>query len=186
MTLDHPDNKEEKGNKLPSMVTQETNNMLKNISDTKLHKYELQRRTARNNASQPQLKSQKLVKPLQSVPTQASKHHLHLQQNQTEGQVKKVDQIKTKQKLTTKKTQKPKSAVSAAKVKWSQTFQFRPLELHARQTDEFNSHCHISGNLLLQSKDALPVVKVFMDQLNKKHNRQVPNVSYTPLFHLHE
>ncbi len=320
--------------KLLSIVTQETNNMPENISDTKLHKYELQRRTAKNNASQPQLKSQKLVKPLS---IQASKHHLRLRQNQTEGQVKKVAQKKPKRKSKTKKGQKPVERVQpkvkeqpevppdhliskpnltqiqrqkdskfqlkeqgvppprkatlapqliietrdkrlttskrggslvrknrretesrqhvrdkgkemnmplpqdqdksigtanlfiretmdinragtkeeenqvweedelhfndlirgdmgevernslweafeyfespgnsppvfVPEAKWSQTFHFSPLELHSKRTDKINLKCNISGNLLLVSRDALHVVKAFMDKLNEKHS----------------
>lgn len=55
-------------------------------------------------------------------------------------------------------------------VNWSQTFHVNPLDFQTLRSDWIDLRCNISGNLLLHSSDALPVVKAFMDQLNKKHN----------------
>ncbi|XP_069567280.1 beta-1,4-N-acetylgalactosaminyltransferase 3 [Brachyistius frenatus] len=55
-------------------------------------------------------------------------------------------------------------------VKWNQTFQVNHLDLQAQRSDWIDLRCNISGNLLLHSSDALPMVKAFMDQLNEKHN----------------
>uniref|UniRef100_A0A7N6B4M7 Beta-1,4-N-acetylgalactosaminyltransferase n=1 Tax=Anabas testudineus TaxID=64144 RepID=A0A7N6B4M7_ANATE len=57
-------------------------------------------------------------------------------------------------------------------VNWSQTFHVNPLDFQTLRSDWIDLRCNISGNLLLHSSDALPVVKAFMDQLNKKHNGQ--------------
>ncbi|XP_070763572.1 beta-1,4-N-acetylgalactosaminyltransferase 3 [Enoplosus armatus] len=62
-------------------------------------------------------------------------------------------------------------------VNWNQTFQFSHLDLQAQRSDWIDLHCNVSGNLLLHSSDALPMVKAFMDQLNKKHNGQFTLVS---------
>lgn len=55
-------------------------------------------------------------------------------------------------------------------VNWSQTFQVNHLDLQAQRSDWIDLRCNASGNLLLQSSDALPVVNAFMDKLNKKHH----------------
>ncbi|XP_037624421.1 beta-1,4-N-acetylgalactosaminyltransferase 3 isoform X1 [Sebastes umbrosus] len=57
-------------------------------------------------------------------------------------------------------------------VKWSQTFQVSHLDLQAQRTDRINLGCGVLGNLLLHSRDALPIVKAFMDQLYEKHPGQ--------------
>ncbi|XP_051917312.1 N-acetyl-beta-glucosaminyl-glycoprotein 4-beta-N-acetylgalactosaminyltransferase 1-like isoform X4 [Hippocampus zosterae] len=56
-----------------------------------------------------------------------------------------------------------------ADVDWSQTFQVLHVDLQAMRPDWINLRCNISGNLLLRSSDALPVVTAFMAQLNKNH-----------------
>lgn len=58
-------------------------------------------------------------------------------------------------------------------VYWNQTFQVNPLDFQTMRSDWIDLQCNVSGNLLLQSSDALDVVKDFMDQLNKKHNGYV-------------
>ncbi|XP_061917200.1 N-acetyl-beta-glucosaminyl-glycoprotein 4-beta-N-acetylgalactosaminyltransferase 1 isoform X1 [Entelurus aequoreus] len=58
-----------------------------------------------------------------------------------------------------------------AEVDWSQTFQVNHLDLQAMRSDWIDLHCNISGNLLLHSSDALPVVQAFMEQLNDKHEK---------------
>ncbi|XP_051917313.1 beta-1,4-N-acetylgalactosaminyltransferase 3-like [Hippocampus zosterae] len=55
------------------------------------------------------------------------------------------------------------------KVDWSQTFQVFHVDLHAKRTNNLDLRCNISGNLLLHSSDALPVVTAFLAQLNKNH-----------------
>lgn len=55
-------------------------------------------------------------------------------------------------------------------VSWNQTFQVNHLDLQAQRSDWIDLHCNVSGNLLLQSSDALSVVKAFMDELNEKHH----------------
>ncbi|XP_023259697.1 beta-1,4-N-acetylgalactosaminyltransferase 3-like [Seriola lalandi dorsalis] len=55
-------------------------------------------------------------------------------------------------------------------VNWSQTFQVNHLDLQARRSDSIDLHCNVSGNLLLDSSDVLPIVKAFMEQLNEKHH----------------
>ncbi|XP_078113012.1 beta-1,4-N-acetylgalactosaminyltransferase 3 isoform X1 [Sander vitreus] len=57
-------------------------------------------------------------------------------------------------------------------VNWSQTFQVSHLDLQARRSDWIDLRCNISGNLLLHSSDALPMVNAFMEQLNEKHHGQ--------------
>ncbi|CAK6951129.1 beta-1%2C4-N-acetylgalactosaminyltransferase 3 [Scomber scombrus] len=97
--------------KLFSLVMQETNNSLKNSSDTNVHIDKMLRRQGKDNLPQPQ--PQKPAEPLQTVPTQALKHYLSLKQNRTElkfeGPVKKVQQKKQKGKLKQAKRQKLKS-----------------------------------------------------------------------------
>lgn len=58
-------------------------------------------------------------------------------------------------------------------VNWSQTFQVNPLDLQTMRSDWIDLRCNVSGNMLLPSSDALPVVKAFMDHLNEKHNGYV-------------
>ncbi|XP_068579095.1 beta-1,4-N-acetylgalactosaminyltransferase 3-like [Cebidichthys violaceus] len=55
-------------------------------------------------------------------------------------------------------------------INWNQTFQLSHLNLNAHESDEINMECPSIGNRLLHSNDALPVVKAFMDQLNKTHH----------------
>ncbi|XP_044050623.1 beta-1,4-N-acetylgalactosaminyltransferase 3 [Siniperca chuatsi] len=57
-------------------------------------------------------------------------------------------------------------------INWNQTFQVSHLDLQAQRSDWIDLRCNISGNLLFQSSDALPIVKAFMDQLNEKHHGQ--------------
>nr|XP_057932255.1 beta-1,4-N-acetylgalactosaminyltransferase 3 isoform X2 [Doryrhamphus excisus] len=56
-----------------------------------------------------------------------------------------------------------------ADVNWSQTFEVNHVDLQAMRSDWIDLHCNISGNLLLHSSNALPIVKAFMEQLNDKH-----------------
>uniref|UniRef100_A0A3P8T8M7 Hexosyltransferase n=1 Tax=Amphiprion percula TaxID=161767 RepID=A0A3P8T8M7_AMPPE len=53
-------------------------------------------------------------------------------------------------------------------VSWNQTFQVSHLDLQAQRSDWIDLRCNISGNLLLHSSDALPIVEAFMEQLNEK------------------
>uniref|UniRef100_A0A674BBY0 Beta-1,4-N-acetylgalactosaminyltransferase n=1 Tax=Salmo trutta TaxID=8032 RepID=A0A674BBY0_SALTR len=55
-------------------------------------------------------------------------------------------------------------------VNWAQTFQVTPLDLQAMRSDWIDLRCNVSGNLMLRSRDALPVVKAFMDKLNHRHH----------------
>uniref|UniRef100_A0A672ILD3 Beta-1,4-N-acetylgalactosaminyltransferase n=1 Tax=Salarias fasciatus TaxID=181472 RepID=A0A672ILD3_SALFA len=57
-------------------------------------------------------------------------------------------------------------------VSWNQTFQVNLVDLQAIRSDWIDLKCNISGNLLLHSSDALPIVTAFMEQLNAKHNGQ--------------
>uniref|UniRef100_A0AAQ5XQY6 Beta-1,4-N-acetylgalactosaminyltransferase n=1 Tax=Amphiprion ocellaris TaxID=80972 RepID=A0AAQ5XQY6_AMPOC len=57
-------------------------------------------------------------------------------------------------------------------VSWNQTFQVSHLDLQAQRSDWIDLRCNISGNLLLHSSDALPIVEAFMEQLNEKHHGQ--------------
>lgn len=54
-------------------------------------------------------------------------------------------------------------------VNWSQTFHVNHLDLQARRSDWIDLRCNVSGNLLLHSSDALPIVEAFMDQFKEKH-----------------
>lgn len=54
-------------------------------------------------------------------------------------------------------------------VYWNQTFQVSHLDLQAQRSDWIDLTCNVSGNLLLHSSDAIPMVSAFMDQLNEKH-----------------
>lgn len=54
-------------------------------------------------------------------------------------------------------------------VNWSQTFQFNHLDLQAHRSDWIDLRCNVSGNLLLEAKHALPIVKAFVEKLNEKH-----------------
>ncbi|XP_054633221.1 beta-1,4-N-acetylgalactosaminyltransferase 3 isoform X2 [Dunckerocampus dactyliophorus] len=60
-------------------------------------------------------------------------------------------------------------SVFDAEVNWSQTFEVKQLDLQAMRSDQIDLHCNISGNLLINYSDALPIVKAFMDKLNDKH-----------------
>ncbi|KAK6318170.1 hypothetical protein J4Q44_G00114610 [Coregonus suidteri] len=55
-------------------------------------------------------------------------------------------------------------------VNWAQTFQVTPVDLQAMRSDWIDLRCNVSGNLLLRPRDALPVVKAFMDKLNHRHH----------------
>ncbi|KAM7003488.1 beta-1,4-N-acetylgalactosaminyltransferase 3 [Tautogolabrus adspersus] len=57
-------------------------------------------------------------------------------------------------------------------INWNQTFQVSPLDLQAQRSDWIDLRCNISGNLLLQASDAMPMVEAFMKQLNNKHQGQ--------------
>ncbi|CAN9499257.1 unnamed protein product [Ophioblennius macclurei] len=59
-----------------------------------------------------------------------------------------------------------------AMVSWNQTFRVNLVDLQAIRSDWIDLKCNISGNLLLHSSDALPIVTSFMEQLNRKHNGQ--------------
>lgn len=56
-----------------------------------------------------------------------------------------------------------------ADVNWSQTFQVNHLDLQALRSDWIDLQCNISGNLLLEANDAMPIVKAFVEKLNEKH-----------------
>nr|XP_020487078.1 beta-1,4-N-acetylgalactosaminyltransferase 3-like isoform X1 [Labrus bergylta] len=57
-------------------------------------------------------------------------------------------------------------------INWNQTFQVSPLDLQAKRSDWIDLHCNISGNLLFQASEAMPMVEAFMEQLNNKHHGQ--------------
>ncbi|XP_047452112.1 beta-1,4-N-acetylgalactosaminyltransferase 3 isoform X2 [Mugil cephalus] len=64
------------------------------------------------------------------------------------------------------------TAVFDLQVNWNQTFQVDHLDLHAWRSDMIELRCGVSGNLLLHSTDALPIVQNFMDNLNEKHHER--------------
>ncbi|XP_061677992.1 beta-1,4-N-acetylgalactosaminyltransferase 3 isoform X2 [Syngnathoides biaculeatus] len=55
------------------------------------------------------------------------------------------------------------------KVDWNQTFHINHVDLQAMRSDWIDLHCNVSGNLLLHSRDALPIAKAFVTQLNEKN-----------------
>ncbi len=114
---DYDDYAQKRRRKLFSLVMQATNNTLKNTSDTRPRIDKLQSRQGKD--AQPHPEPQKPAEPLQSAPTQASKHRPHLRQNQTElkleGRVKAVEPIKPKGKLRPAKRQKLKSVETTAR-----------------------------------------------------------------------
>ncbi|XP_060891275.1 beta-1,4-N-acetylgalactosaminyltransferase 3 isoform X1 [Labrus mixtus] len=57
-------------------------------------------------------------------------------------------------------------------INWNQTFQVSPLDLQAKRSDWIDLHCNISGNLLFQASEAMPMVEAFMEQLNNRHHGQ--------------
>ncbi|XP_069384786.1 beta-1,4-N-acetylgalactosaminyltransferase 3-like isoform X2 [Paralichthys olivaceus] len=61
---------------------------------------------------------------------------------------------------------------SDPEMNWRQTFQINHLDFRAHTSDEQELKCKFSGSLLINSSDVLPVVKAFMDKLNKKDNGQ--------------
>ncbi|XP_050991762.1 beta-1,4-N-acetylgalactosaminyltransferase 3 [Labeo rohita] len=63
-------------------------------------------------------------------------------------------------------------AVFDVDVKWSQTFQVKPLDLETLRSDWIDLKCNVSGNLLLEESEAFSVVEAFMKKLNKKYPRQ--------------
>lgn len=54
-------------------------------------------------------------------------------------------------------------------VNWRQTFKVKHLDLQERRSDWIDLRCNVSGNVLLSSRETLPLVQAFMEQLNKKH-----------------
>lgn len=54
-------------------------------------------------------------------------------------------------------------------VNWSQTFKVNHLDLQEHRSDWIDLRCNVSGNLLLSSRETLPLVQAFMEQLDKKH-----------------
>ncbi|KAM4572227.1 beta-1,4-N-acetylgalactosaminyltransferase 3 [Odontesthes bonariensis] len=55
-------------------------------------------------------------------------------------------------------------------VNWNQTFQVNHLDLQAQRSDWIDLRCNVSGNLLLNPSDAMPIIEAFMDRLNEKHH----------------
>lgn len=140
---DYDDYAQRRRRKLFSLVMQETNNTLKNTSDTRLHINELQPHTDELQRRQGKDSGpQKPAEPPQS--TQVSKHHPPLQQNQTEmkleGRVKKAEQIKPKGKLRPAKRQKPKSVEAA--VRPVDREQLKAKERPAVLSEQLNSKQH--------------------------------------------
>lgn len=139
---DYDDYAQKRRRKLFSLVTRDTNSTLKNTSDARLHIHELQRRQERDGV--PQTESQKPVEPLQSVSSQASKHHLQLQQNRTElnpdGRVKKIGHIKQKGKVRPAKRPKLKSVETTVRTgQTNPTIQAEREQLKAQERPVFPS-----------------------------------------------
>uniref|UniRef100_A0A8C4IJE2 Beta-1,4-N-acetylgalactosaminyltransferase n=1 Tax=Dicentrarchus labrax TaxID=13489 RepID=A0A8C4IJE2_DICLA len=204
---DYDDYAQRRRRKLFSLTMQKTNNMPTNNSNTRLLVDELQRRQRKDSVPQPDPEPQTAGEPLQSVPTQASKHPQLLLQNRTElkleGPVKKWSDTEGEEEQAGKEDEVHNRAVNRkhigederdslwgpgtdlegtddedltpapvfdTEVNWSQTFQVNHLDLQAQRSDWIDLHCNVSGNLLLHSSDALPMVKAFMDQLNEKNH----------------
>ncbi|XP_034444032.1 beta-1,4-N-acetylgalactosaminyltransferase 3-like [Hippoglossus hippoglossus] len=105
--------------------------------------------------------AEKFRQILQSLPLQKDDTKPHPQKTQIVSKERRI--VKRSLKLLQVKNVNPG-------MNWRQTFQINHLDYRAHNSDAMEVKCKIAGSLLINSNDVLPVVKDFMDKLNKKHN----------------
>uniref|UniRef100_UPI0037E7DCCE beta-1,4-N-acetylgalactosaminyltransferase 3 isoform X2 n=1 Tax=Semicossyphus pulcher TaxID=241346 RepID=UPI0037E7DCCE len=116
---DFDDYVQKRRRKLFSLIKRETNNTLRNTSDTRLGINDLQNKQGGEGIPKPQLAILKTAVPVHDVPTQASKQRQDLQQNRTEfrleGRDEKVEKVTLKRHLKAAKKRKLKSVKKSAR-----------------------------------------------------------------------
>ncbi|XP_035011671.2 beta-1,4-N-acetylgalactosaminyltransferase 3 isoform X2 [Hippoglossus stenolepis] len=112
--------------------------------------------------------TEKFRQILQSLPLQKDNTKPH---PQAKSGKPKLTQIVSKERRIVKRSLKLLQVKNVNPgMNWRQTFQINHLDYRAHNSDAMEVKCKIAGSLLINSNDVLPVVKDFMDKLNKKHN----------------
>ncbi|XP_062245302.1 beta-1,4-N-acetylgalactosaminyltransferase 3-like isoform X1 [Platichthys flesus] len=106
--------------------------------------------------------AEKFRQVLQSLPVHEDDTKPHPQKTQIVGEEQRI--VKRSLKLLQVKNN--------VNQHWSQTFQINHLDYRAHNSDAMEMDCKIAGSLLINSDEVLPVVKKFMDKLNKEPNGQ--------------